>query len=206
MLTRLLLGGAVIALLLSGCGRNGTVGSEGPGLVGPTDVASTAASARGTGLVTMAAREVNVIMNDACDPETFNAAIGAGTCLRNGGVTFQDFIAQLTKHASVGAWFFAPRVANVRVGDTFVVRNQGGEEHTFTEVEEFGGGVVPLLNTLAGVPEEAPECKVLEEEDRVPSGGVYTEHIEETGHEKYQCCIHPWMRLEADIKPAVHTN
>lgn len=29
--------------------------------------------------------------------------------------------------------------------------NVGGEVHTFTEVEEFGGGIVPRLNELAGV-------------------------------------------------------
>jgi plastocyanin len=199
MLTRVLIGGATIALLASGCGRNGVVDSAGPGLVGPTDTASTAPSLRSTGLATTAARQVNVMMQDACDPDTFNAVLGAGACLRNGGVTFQDFIAQLTKHGSAGAWFFAPRVANVHVGDTFVVRNNGGEEHTFTEVEEFGGGIVDQLNMLAGVPDKAPECLALEDDDRVPPGGVYTEPIEDTGHEKYQCCIHPWMRTVVHI-------
>ena len=205
MLKRMFIGCAVAVLFLA-CGRSGMLESSGGGLVGPTDSGSTAASTLGAAVRATTARDVNVIMKDACDADTFNAVLGEGACVRNGGVTFQDFIAELTKHGSIGSWFFAPRVANVRVGDTFVVTNQGGEEHTFTEVEEFGGGVVPLLNTLAGVPEEAPECKALEEDDRVQPGAVYTEHIDETGHEKYQCCIHPWMRLEADIGPALQSH
>src|SRR5829696_3338755 len=37
-----------------------------------------------------------VTMLDACDPTSFNAVIGPGTCVRNGGVTFQQFINELT--------------------------------------------------------------------------------------------------------------
>ena len=149
-------------------------------------------------------RVVNLL--DACDPETFNAALGPGTCVRNGGVRFENFLELLSRHHSVGAWHFTPPQAQMGVGDVLMAVNHGGETHTFTEVEEFGGGIVPLLNTLAGVPDEAPECKALEADDHVAPGGIYTEAIEDAGHEKYQCCIHPWMRLEADIKPAVHTN
>jgi plastocyanin len=136
-------------------------------------------------------------MQDACDPDTFNAAIGPGTCLRAGGMQFDRFIAQLGKLGFVGPWHFAPNNANVQVGQTFVATNRGGEVHTFTEVEEFGGGIVPLLNQLSGVPKVAPECTALEGDDFVPPGGTYRESVEETGTVKFQCCIHPWMRLEA---------
>jgi len=51
-----------------------------------------------------------VTMMDACDPTSFNAVLGAGTCARQGGVPFDVFIAQLTKHQFVGAWHFAPGV------------------------------------------------------------------------------------------------
>ena len=142
-------------------------------------------------------QEVRVTMQDACDPETFNAVIGPGTCLRSGGVTFQNFIALLTQNHSVGAWHFAPPVANVLVGQTFVASNIGGEVHTFTEVEEFGGGIIANLNQLAGVPTEAPECAALEPDDMVAPGGTYREDVDRTGTLKFQCCIHPWMRLEA---------
>jgi plastocyanin len=95
-----------------------------------------------------------------------------------------------------------PSIANVQVGQTFVAINRGGEVHTFTEVAEFGGGIVPVLNDLAHVPNVAPECNpnVLEPDDFVPSGGTYRETIEHTGHLKFQCCIHPWMRMEASSR------
>ena len=47
---------------------------------------------------------------------------------------------------------------NVSVGQTLVAINRGGEEHTFTEVEHFGGGFAPLLDNLSGNPDPAPEC------------------------------------------------
>lgn len=140
---------------------------------------------------------VNVTMMDACDPETFNAVLGPGGCVRSGGVTFDDFIAQLTKHGSIGAWRFAPGIAQVQVGQTFDAVNRGGEAHTFTEVAEFGGGIVPDLNQLSGVPNVAPECTALAPDDFVAPGATYHETVEHTGALKYQCCIHPWMRLEA---------
>jgi plastocyanin len=133
-----------------------------------------------------------ITMMDACDPETFNAAVGPGTCIRNGGVRFTKFLALLGEHQKVGGWQFAPTSVNARVGQELLAVNRGGEEHTFTEVEEFGGGIIPDLNALAGVPEQAPEC--LAETDFVPPGGSITDDVEEEGTELYQCCIHPWMR------------
>jgi plastocyanin len=110
---------------------------------------------------------------------------------------FDRFIAQLTRLGFVGPWRFAPSEANVQVGQTFVAANNGGEVHTFTEVADFGGGIVPGLNALAGVPTVAPECKALESDDFVAPGATYRENVEHAGHLKFQCCIHPWMRLEA---------
>jgi plastocyanin len=147
-------------------------------------------------------QEIRVSMQDACDPDTFNApppaGAGPGTCgPGGGGVTFAHFIDLLTKHQSVGPWHFAPSVAHVSVGETFVAYNTGGEVHTFTEVAQFGGGIVPPLNQLSGVPDIAPECNALEADDFVPPGGTYRETVDSTGNLKFQCCIHPWMRLEA---------
>ena len=84
----------------------------------------------------------------------------------------------------------------MRVGQRLVASNRGGEVHTFTEVEEFGGGNVPFLNNLAGLTTVAPECgqAVL-----IASGGSSSETEDEAGVEKYQCCIHPWMRTEVRI-------
>jgi len=137
-----------------------------------------------------------VTLFDACDPETFNAAIGPGTCSRSGGVRFEDFVAQLTRHHSIGAWHFAPSEVTMRVGEELVANNRGGEAHTFTEVEEFGGGNVPFLNDLVGLKTVAPECggAVL-----IQPGGSSSETEHDAGVEKYQCCIHPWMRAEVRI-------
>ncbi len=53
--------------------------------------------------------------------------------------------------------------------------------HTFTHVKAFGGGIVPLLNDLAGVPTPAPECLQLEDDDFVAPGTTYEEDIVDTG-------------------------
>ena len=139
-----------------------------------------------------------VDLHDACDPETFNAAVGPGTCVRNGGVSFENFLELLSRHHSVGAWHFSPGQAHLGVGDVLMAVNTGGETHTFTEVEEFGGGIVPDLNQRMGLTTVAPECNPLTL-TFIPSGGSTSEVTDEEGVEKYQCCIHPWMRAEVHI-------
>jgi hypothetical protein len=141
---------------------------------------------------------------DACDPETFNAALGPGTCVRNGGVRFENFLELLTRHHSVGAWHFTPPQAQMGVGDTLVAVNRGGETHTFTEVEEFGGGIVADLNARMGLTTVAPECNQLAPAAFIPAGGSSAETEDEEGVEKYQCCIHPWMRTEVRIGTHAH--
>ena len=86
------------------------------------------------------------------------------------------------------------------MGQTLVAVNQGGEVHTFTEVEHFGGGVVRVLNELSGNPVPAPECQNLARGDFIAPGGSDTDEVEEPGTERYQCCIHPWMRLEVHAR------
>jgi plastocyanin len=140
-----------------------------------------------------------VTIFDACDPETFNAALGPGTCVRSGGVRFATFLEQLGQHHSVGAWHFAPPSVTMRVGQLLVATNRGGETHTFTEVDEFGGGIVPQLNQLTGLTEVAPECTRLAGTDFLAPGASSSEKEEEAGVEKYQCCIHPWMRAQVRI-------
>jgi hypothetical protein len=141
-------------------------------------------------------------MMDACDPTTFNAVIGPGTCIRRGGVTFDNFVAQLTKHQKAGAWHNAPSNMNAREGQTLLAVNQGGEVHTFTRVTAFGGGIVAFLNQLSGTPVVADGCRPtsLEPDDFVSPGGTYEEEVGSGATQLFQCCIHPWMRT------TVHTH
>src|SRR6266566_1364623 len=131
-----------------------------------------------------------VTMMDACDGPTFNEAIGEGTCTRNGGVSFSEFVALLTAHQFAGAWRNSPSQTDAKLGDALLAVNNGGEFHTFTRVADFKGGVVPFLNQLAGTPDVAPEC--IAETDYVAPGGSDSELLNQTGELKFQCCIHPW--------------
>jgi plastocyanin len=140
-----------------------------------------------------------VTMMDGCDPESFGAA--DVSCVRPGGVTFERFLDLLGKNQTVGAWHFSPGTLNASVGQTLLAVNQGGEVHTFTEVENFGGGIVLALNALSGNPVPAPECLNLVTGDFVAPGASYTDEVEKPGTEHYQCCIHPWMRLDLHARP-----
>ena len=113
---------------------------------------------------------------------------------------FDQFIAELTKLMFVGPWKFAPGTKNARVNDTFVATNRGGEVHTFTEVEEFGGGINATLNQLSGNPNVAPECAALAPSGFLPPGATFSDTPDAVGTEKYQCCIHPWMRATVTIR------
>jgi plastocyanin len=189
----------VVILLLvvsaAACGRSAV--SPDPASSGSPALSSTSTGASSAANSPKGRSDVTVSMMDACDPATFNAMFGDGTCIRSGGVTLDQFIAQLTKFGSIGAWHFAPPTANVRVGQTFVATNKGGEVHTFTEVAQFGGGIIDQLNQITHAGATTPECAALEGDDFVPPGGTYTESVDHTGTLKFQCCIHPWMRLEA---------
>ena len=130
---------------------------------------------------------------DACDPTTFTQ--NGVSCTRSGGVSFTQFLSQITPNHQPGGWHFAPSELNVKVGDTFIALNRGGEAHTFTEVEHFGGGIIPGLNAASGNPVEAEECKsVTPAADFIAPGQSRVDVADEEGDELYQCCIHPWMR------------
>jgi plastocyanin len=182
----------VVAMFLLGCGDS--TRSTGPST--PTSAAAVFADATQPHA---AASTMLVNVHDACDSTTFNAAVGAGTCSRQGGVRFDDFIAQLTRNAVAGAWHFAPSQATAQLNQTLLAVNRGGEAHTFTQVAKFGGGIVPPLNQLSHNPVVAPECTTLEADDFVGPDGTYEQHIKATGTVQFQCCIHPWMRLTVQV-------
>lgn len=162
-----------------------------------------------------ASTDMNIHVRDYCDPKSFNAVVGPGTCerassslnpLSNGAITFQGFVAEVTLDKSVGAWRFVPSQVKIADRATLHVQNLGGETHTFTEVKKFGGGFIAFLNAASGNPVPAPECaKVVNgnlvpqppSDDNVfiPAGGSATVAEHNEGFIKYQCCVHPWMRF-----------
>ena len=141
-----------------------------------------------------------VSMLDQCDSASFNAGIGAGTCTRQGNETFSAFNAELAASQTVAAWRFDPATLTLSAGGMIVATNNGGEVHTFTLVNSYGGGVEPSLNTASGNPTEAPECMQLPAAALIAPGGTFTTPaITTAGTYRYQCCIHPWMRTTVTV-------
>ncbi len=156
-----------------------------------------------TAALPMADAVEQVILLDECDPVTFNLALGPGTCVNVGGkVTLTTFLAALP--AGHPAWLFSPAKLAIKEGDTVRVTSEGGEVHTFIEVANFGNGFVPALNTPTGSTAAVPECQGGFLNAQVASGrviqgsGVTVTGLAEGTH-LFQCCIHPWMRMEIDV-------
>jgi hypothetical protein len=144
---------------------------------------------------------IRVKILDDCEPTSFNEALGPGTCIGDGETTFDRFLAVLAARHTIRTWRFDPRHLAVRPDWQLRLTNLGGEVHTFTEVEEFGGGIVPELNELAETPHVAPECLALAPEDFIPAGASILHEVDgEPGeNEHYMCCIHPWMRMTLHV-------
>jgi plastocyanin len=145
-------------------------------------------------------RQVQVL--DDCDPASFNAAIGPGTCVKDGTTTFSEFIAQLLAQGRAPAWRFAPEQLRLDPGGTLQAHNRGGEDHTFTEVANFGGGCIQALNDLLGLT-PVPECAGFPggafAATLVPPGGTVTTSPLPPGVHRYECLIHPWMRTTVTV-------
>ena len=146
-----------------------------------------------------ATRQVQVL--DDCDPASFNAAIGPGTCVKDGTTTFQAFVGQLLAQGRAPAWRFAPGQLRLDAG-TLQAHNRGGEDHTFTEVASFGGGCIAVLNDLLGLT-PVPECAGFPggafAATLVPPGGTVTTAPLPPGLHRYECLIHPWMRTTVSV-------
>jgi hypothetical protein len=155
--------------------------------------------------------QVTVHLWDYCDPGTFNAALGSGTCNRDtatGAITVTGFLAEVTSDKSAGAWRFSPaEIKSKHEKVALTLQNVGGETHTFTRVKKFGGGFVDALNQASGNPVPAPECAQMVNGALTPQapgpdnlfilpGGTATASTpKREDATRYQCCIHPWMRL-----------
>jgi len=173
---------------------------------------------------------------DACDPDTFNAAFGNGTCIpgHHGQTVLDDFVGELQTDHIAGGWRFDPlldasagvfKLVKVKLepGDHTVIVNNGGEEHTFTRVEKFGGGFIDFLNGLTGNPVPAPECaQVLGDGSLAPQpetdSNIFVEagttepgptagsSVLPSGVSRWECCIHPWMRMTIVVKQHEHED
>jgi len=171
---------------------------------------------------------------DACDPATFNAKVGPGTCQpgHHGQTVFDDFFAEVQLDQIAGGWRFNPmlnttdgvlKLARLELepGDQLSLQNMGGEVHTFTKVEEFGGGFFAPLNPLTGNPEPAPECaRVLADGSLAPQPETDTNQFVEAGTTElgpfagtralplgvthWECCVHPWMRINIVVHDHEH--
>jgi hypothetical protein len=145
-----------------------------------------------------------VKVQDDCDPATSNAAIGEGTCVGDGRTLFADFLAEFQADLSVDRWAFSREEFGLDAGGTVEVRNEGGEFHTFTPVENFGNGCIkpPLDN---GEPDAVDCTKFAEfaEATGVPAGGtrVFSGFTPGTTV-KFECLIHPWMRSTMEVEGA----
>jgi plastocyanin len=154
-----------------------------------------------------------VVALDECDPTTFNPAVGeegTGFChnvtLYGLGLGFETPLQTLIDEADSGTpdpgWDFEPDQLTIQKGTTVSVVDQGGEPHTFTEVAQFGGGFVGALNHGEPV---VPECaggfkNVAVARTRILQGSRLDVTGLSRGRHLFQCCIHPWMRMEVDVK------
>jgi hypothetical protein len=141
---------------------------------------------------------------DDCEPTTFNAVLGDGACIGNGNTTFAEFIDELEETQDAHAWRNQPSSMKLTVGRSTSIENVGGEVHTFTPVAEFGGGFVNELNGISGNPVPAPECLNFAAMVFIPAGATEEGPTAGSadlpvGSNKFQCCIHPWMRTIIDV-------
>src|ERR1700733_6472276 len=79
-----------------------------------------------------------VVALDECDPTTFNAALGPDFC-KNISLGAFTTLADLFAKAAAGTpdpnWDFEPDTLSIKQGTVLSIVDQGGEPHTFTEVE-----------------------------------------------------------------------
>lgn len=151
------------------------------------------------------ARLVQVVALDECDPTTFNAVLGPDFC-KNIALGYQTTFNDLFKEAQDKhpdpKWDFEPDTIQIHEGTILSVVDQGGEPHTFTEVQKFGGGFIEGLN---GGETAVPECEagfasVAVARTRMLQGSQLEITGLSKGQHHFQCCIHPWMRVTVNVK------
>jgi len=152
-----------------------------------------------------AASSAQIVALDECEPKSFNEALGPDFC-KNVALGATTSLEKLFKQAADGTpdpgWDFEPDEISIKKDTTLTVVDQGGEPHTFTEVAQFGGGFIEGLN--AGE-ETVPECRggfknIDVAKTRILQGSQIQVNGLSKGEHRFQCCIHPWMRVKVDVK------
>jgi hypothetical protein len=145
-------------------------------------------------------------VRDACDPRTFDAVIGEGTCVRGDGgdrVTIDALFAEVAQDGEHGAWSFTEK-AQLDEGESLRVRfDRGGEAHSFTPVDGFGPGCVPELNALMGFDPAAPpaaDCALIGPTIVGPMRTAFGVDGLDTGTHRFMCLIHPWMNSTVTVR------
>ena len=140
-----------------------------------------------------------VFVMDRCEPDSFDAAVEPGTCVRNGGVTFDKFVRRLNpKDGGHNAWRFGPDHLKLKSGQNLTAINTGGEVHTFTEVVAFGAGFVDFLN--AALPPGTPPAVPIGDLGLMATGDTLELGTRPPGTYLYECLIHPWMQTTVTQK------
>jgi len=150
-------------------------------------------------------RLAQIVALDECDPATFNAALGADFCKNvtlGAFTTFDNLFAEAAAGTPDPNWDFEPDTLRIRQDTILSVVDQGGEPHTFTEVEKFGGGFVDGLN---GGEAMVPECRngfsnLAVAKTRILQGSQVQITGLSKGEHLFECCIHPWMRVKVAVK------
>jgi hypothetical protein len=149
---------------------------------------------------------LTVEARDDCDPATFAADPAQVPCNRTqAGVPFDKFVATVQKRGSHPAWKFANDHATIHSGDSLLVKINGGGFHSFSEVQNFGGGCVPFFDQLTGLT-PVPECSDIlgnfilkavtpgfQPQLAVPASAL------PVGTHKFQCLAHPWMHFDLTV-------
>ena len=166
-----------------------------------------------------------VEFRDRCEPNSFNAAVGPGTCVGSGDITFAQFIQRLIETGTHNQWRYSRTDFEVRRGEPIKLVNRGGETHSFTKVDQFAGGFVIPLNALSGNFTPSPACAVYDNNRPVlnlddPSGTTFVPVGPNAtsifvpaggrasldtapltgGMYRFECCIHPWMQAVVRVR------
>jgi hypothetical protein len=157
-----------------------------------------------------------VDVRDDCEPRSFNAALFPGACDPEfgGDTTFQELGAALSGDKGARAmedgrllgWRNNAVVTELDRGESLHAVSRGGEFHTFSRVDDLGGGCLDDLNKALDLPqvgEEGNNCRpfTTRHAHPLPAGATVRISARELtrGKNLYQCLIHPWMHTTVHV-------